>query len=80
LQRACGLRCWYAWHIANAAYQQRRSNPATKKIAAIISINGKDEFVQQSSKLNGIRINTIKKDKIFITYLHEKYWIKKTIV
>lgn len=32
---------------------------------------------QPNSKLPEIRINTIKKDKILITYLNEKYWVKR---
>ena len=63
--------------ISFIRYRGIITNPASHKTAAIISINGKDEFVQPNSKLADIRINTIKKDKILITYLNEKYWIKR---
>jgi uncharacterized membrane protein len=51
-------------------------NAITHKIAAILSINGKDEFVQVKSKLSNIRIIDIKRDKVLIDYLGEKFWIK----
>jgi hypothetical protein len=52
-------------------------NSTTHKKAAIISINGKDEFVKVNSKLNAIKINVIQKNKIQVTYEGEKFWIKR---
>lgn len=52
------------------------SNSITKKKAAIISINGKDELARVNKVVNNIKINAIKKDRIQVTYKRKKYWIK----
>lgn len=53
------------------------NNPTTRKKAAIISVNGTDFFVKVNEQLKDIRINSIQKDQIQITYSGEKYWIKR---
>ncbi|MBS1509219.1 MAG: hypothetical protein JST86_00145 [Bacteroidetes bacterium] len=63
--------------ISFIRYKGIISNSVTHKKAAILSINGKDEFVKANSKLNDIRINIIEKEKILLTYQNEKYWIKR---
>lgn len=63
--------------ISFIQYKGTIINAVTHKIAAILSVNGKDEFVQTNSKLPNIKIMAIKKDKILLKYQDENYWIKK---
>lgn len=58
-------------------YKGMITNPVSKKRIAIISINGKDEFVGPKTRINNIKVNTIQQDKISIIYLKSQYWIKR---
>ncbi len=63
--------------ISFIKYKGIISNSITHKKAAIISVNGKDELARLNKVVNNIKINSIKKDKIQITYQDKKYWIKR---
>ena len=63
--------------ISFIQYKGIITNRLTHKKAGIICIKGQDEFIQLHSKLDGILVNAIQKDKIQVTYMDEKYWIKR---
>ncbi len=63
--------------ISFIKYKGIISNSITNKKAAIISINGKDELARLNKLVNNIKINSIKKDRIQVTYQDKKYWIKR---
>lgn len=63
--------------ISFIRYKGMIANTVTRKKAAIISINGKDELAQIGKTINDVRINEIRKERILISYRGEKYWIKK---
>ncbi len=57
-------------------YKGLITNIKTHKVVAIISIHGRDEMVNRDRDLENISI-VIKKGGILISYLGEKYWIRK---
>ena len=63
--------------ISFIKYKGIISNSITHKKAAIISVNGKDELARLNKVVNNIKINSIKKDRIQVTYQDKKYWIKR---
>lgn len=63
--------------ISFILYKGIITNSITNKKAAIISINGKDELARLDKIIDKVKINSIKKDKILVTYLNKKYWIKR---
>lgn len=64
-------------NISFVKYKGSVMNSTTKKMVGILSINGKDEYVKPKVRLNEITILQIKKDKIFIKYHKNNFWIKK---
>jgi hypothetical protein len=63
--------------ISFIKYKGIIENSTTHKKAAIVSINGKDEFVRLNTKLPTLQVNAIQKNKILVTYEDQKFWIKR---
>lgn len=53
------------------------TNPVTKKLVSILTVNGKEQMVAEGESLEGVRLLKNKKDSVLVSWMGKQKYIKQ---